>query len=359
MQICFYFPSLKNDQNNAIFGSMYASYFEQLEIHGLKVKFTTEIEEIAGDFLVLGIGGGGELTAARAMHFFKGPVILGVYNTYICFNKKFLKRWKSRILFVYNPDFATLNYQKYNSIGIPYYHFPFGSDSTIFHPLKLEKIYDISFLGNANSGFGRGKYIKKLIQYSKDNNLNVFLAGSGWDEFGYPYKIVKHGAETNEIYNQSKVCVNIHNDRQFAGIDKEMDANNRLFDLAMAGCCQISNGEQMVIKYFEKDEVDTADDPEKWIEKIDFYLNNETRRIQMCDNARKRAIKDHTWKLRAVDFVKYIDENYSAYKERSQKISITTTILRYFDQFLIPPYQLKEIRIIRYLLTKFGLYVRK
>jgi hypothetical protein len=338
---------------------MYSSYFKQLEAQGLRVKFTTNLHEIEGDILVVGIGGGGETTAAKAMHRFKGPVILGVYNAYISFNKSFLKRWRSRILFAYNPDFAKLSFEKYSSVGIPYYHFPFGSDATIFHPLNLEKKYDITFLGNANSGSGRGKYIQNLIKYAKDKQLNLFLAGSGWEKYGYPYKIVKHGTETNKIYSQSKICVNIHNDRQFAGIDKEMDANNRLFDLAMAGCCQISNGEQMVIRYFEKNEVDTADKPDEWIEKIDYYLTNEDKRTEIGRNARKRALSDHTWELRATEFIHHINENYPEYKNRKQATNIIDSSLRYLDQFIMPTYLWKEIRIIKYILLKIGLYTEK
>jgi len=193
MQICFFFPSLKNDQNNAIFGSMYSSFFYQLELQGMPVKFTTDLDKIEGDILVVGIGGGGERNAAKAMLKFKGPVILSTYNTYICFYKSFLKRWKSKILFAYNPDFADLNFVKYNLVGITYYHFPFGSDEKIFYPFDTEKKYDITFLGNANSGFGREKYIQKLVDYAIKNNLNIFLAGSGWEKYGFSYRIVEHG----------------------------------------------------------------------------------------------------------------------------------------------------------------------
>ncbi len=359
MQICFYFPSLKNDQNNAIFGSMYSSFFKQLEVKGINVKFTTDLADIEGDILVVSIGSGGEPLAAKAMHRFKGPVILSVYNAYICFYRSFLKRWKSRILFAYNPDFATLNFEKYNSVGIPYYHFPFGSDEHIFKPLDMPKKYDIAFLGNADSGFGREKYIEKLIEYAQSKKLMVFLAGVGWDKFGFPYRIVKHGSETNLIYNESKVCVNIHNDRQFAGIDKEMDANNRLFDLAMAGCCQISNGEQVVSKYFDKNEVVAADNPEKWIDLIDYYLKNETERIGLGLKARERAFKDHNWEKRATEFIAVINENYADYIKRNKKINFLVTFFRYLDQFIVPTYLFKEIRIIRLILIKFGFYTKK
>ena len=181
---------------------------------------------------------------------FNGPVILNTYNAYISFNKPFLKRWKERIIFAYNPDFATLNYKLYNSLDIPYLHLPLASDPDIFKPINSKKIYDIAFLGNGHSGYGREKYIEKLIKYTVDNKLSIFLAGSGWEKFGYPFMIIQHGEQTNLVYNQTKVCINIHNDRQFAGVDKEMDANNRLFDLAMAGCCQVTNGKKMIMKYF-------------------------------------------------------------------------------------------------------------
>ena len=359
MQICFYFPSLKNDQNNAIFGSMYSSFFKQLEVMGMNVKFTTDLAEIEGDLLVVGIGNGGEPLAAKAMHRFKGPVILSVYNAYICFYRSFLKRWKSRILFAYNPDFATLNFKKYNSVGISYYHFPFASDEEVFKPQNTEKKYDITFLGNANSGFGREKYIKRLVEYAKSNHLNVFLAGAGWDKFGYPYRIVNHGTETNTIYNESKICLNIHNDRQFAGIEKEMDANNRLFDLAMAGCCQISNGEQMVSKYFDQNEVVTADNPDKWIKSIDYYLKNETERLKIGLQAHERALKDHTWEKRATEFKTIINEKYAEYAHRSQKINFLVIFFRFLDQFIVPLYLFKEIRIVRLILSKFGFYTKK
>ena len=338
---------------------MYSSFFKQLENKGMNVKFTTDIAEIDGDILVVTIGGGVEKLASKAMIRFKGPIILYTYNAYLCFYKSFLKRWSSRVLFAYCTDFATLNYIKYNSVGIPYYHFPFGSDENIFYPIEEEKIYDIAFLGNGNSGFGREKYIEKLINYTKSNNLKVFLAGAGWDKYGFPYRIVKHGSETNKIYNQSKICINIHNDRQFAGVDKEMDANNRLFDLAMAGCCQISNGEQMINHYFEKTEVATADQPDNWINLIDYYLNNEHERITLGLKARKKAIKEHTWEKRAIDFISFINNHYTNYTNTNQKVNIKIRLARYLDQFIIPTYLLKEIRIVRFALTKLGHYTKK
>ncbi|VBB45110.1 hypothetical protein TRIP_D300077 [uncultured Paludibacter sp.] len=359
MKICFYFPFLSNPQNNAIFGGMYRSFFEELENLRIEVTFTTLLEEIKGDILVTNIGGGWEKQAAKAMTIFNGPVILYVYNAYLNFNRLFLKRWHSRILFAYNPDYAKLNFEKYKSVNIPYFDFPFGSDEKIFYPFACKKKYDISFLGNANSGSGRDKYIKELIDYVCKNNLNVFLAGAGWDKYGFPYRIITHGKDTNTLYNESKVCINIHNDRQYLGIDKEMDANNRLFDLAMAGCCQVSNGEQMISRYFEKDEIATADNADEWIKKIDFYLKNEKERDKRGENARNRALKEHTWNARAKYFIQLINQQLPDYSSRSQKVSLFNSLFRCIDRKLPPLYLMKEIRIIRFTLIKLKLYNKK
>lgn len=359
MQICFYFPFLKHSQNSSLFGSMYSSFFSGLNKIGVATKLAFELFDIDGDVLVVVIGGGYEKLAAQAMGVFNGPVILYVHNAYLNFNTSFLKRWQSRVLFAYNPDFATLNYRKYNSVNIPYYHFPFASDENIFHPLSCEMKYDIAFLGNANSGSGRQKYIDRLIDYAQSNNLKIFLAGNGWEKYGYPSQIVQSGEQTNLIYNQSKICVNIHNNRQYLGADIEMDANNRLFDLAMAQTCQISNGEHMISKYFTSDEVIAADNPDEWIKKIDYFLNNSDERNLVALRARNRAIVNHGWTQRAVEFNDIIIENLRLFASKNQKVNLLTVFRRKVDEILPPLYLLKEIRIIRYLLTLLGLYNRK
>jgi Uncharacterized protein conserved in bacteria len=335
---------------------MYSSFIKAIEQQNVSVTLTTDLDKIDGDILVLLIGGGWEPYAAKAMHVFKGPVILYVHHAYICFYKSFLKRWNSRILFAYSTDFANLSYNKYASVNIPYYHVPFASDEQIFYPLPLEKRYDIVFLGNGNSGYGRERYISLLIDYVKKHNLEILLAGSGWEKYGYPYQIIAHGKLLNIVYNLSKICVNIHNDRQYLGIDLEMDANNRVFDLAMAQCCQISNGEQMIVKYFDKDEVVTADDPQEWINKVDYYLNHPEERDNVSQKARQRAINEHTWHFRAKEFIDIINENYHKYASKPQRVRPFTLLMRYLDQYMLPTYRITEIRIIRFFLKKLGLY---
>ena len=80
MQLCFYFPSLKNKQNNSLFGGMYSSFLKALEKQNISVSLTTDIKKISGDILVLIIGGGLEPYAAKAMQVYKGPVILYVHH---------------------------------------------------------------------------------------------------------------------------------------------------------------------------------------------------------------------------------------------------------------------------------------
>lgn len=82
---------------------------------------------------------------------------------------------------------------------------------------------------------------------------------------------MKYGDEIKLIYYQSKICINIHPDRQYAVEDIGMDANKRLFYLAMADYYQVSNGEKIVAKYFNIDYAATVDDLAKWIQQIELY----------------------------------------------------------------------------------------
>lgn len=359
MRLCFYFPSLKNNLNSSQFNGMYTSFIQGIEKQNISTFLTCELNQIQGDILVLIVGGGYEPIAAKAMHKFKGPVILYVHHAYVCFYKSFLERWKSRILFAYSTDFANLSFDKYASVGIKYYHIPFASDPKQFYPIDIEKIYDIVFLGHANSGQGRYRYIEPLIEYVKKKNLNILLAGNGWEKYGYPFQIISHGKLLNIVYNMSKICVNIHNDRQYLGMDYEMDANNRVFDLALAGCCQVSNGENMIIKYYDKDEVITADDPSEWIKKIDYFLNHPEERNQIGKKALERSLNYHTWDARGKEFVDVIHDLLPRYYEKAPNVGFLTLFLRYLDQFLLPPYRIKEIRVIRFILKKLNLYHAK
>jgi hypothetical protein len=347
MKICFYNLNLgtKNPGINSIFGGMYKSFWDALKRQNIDVFFSDNYNNLKGDILVVPLGGYQEQNSAKAMNRFNGPVILYVPPAYSWLYVSFLKRWKDRILFAYGTDAAHLSTQKYNELGIPYYHFPFASDNEIFKPLGVPKIYDLLFVGNFNSGVGRYKYIKLLMETAQVKNWEVLLIGTGWEKFGHPFQMIAHGKLLNYAYNSSKICLNIHNDNQYKGHLYQMDANNRVFDLAMAGCFQIGNAKELIELYFTHDEVVAEDDPARLIELIDYYLQNDAQRSQIGKKALAKALNKHTWDSRAQSFVQMITHHLHNYKNKP--ISPLLRLARKLDQYLYPTYQLKQIRLYK------------
>jgi len=97
------------------------------------------------------------------MNQFNGPVIMNIGAAGCWFKKGLLESWKERILFMYGTDLSDYSFQQGTAVGIPYYHFPFGSDPQIMRPLSIDKLYDVTFVANADSGLGRRKFIAPLI----------------------------------------------------------------------------------------------------------------------------------------------------------------------------------------------------
>lgn len=352
MKICFYNLNLNNPIIHSSFGGMYRSFWKAIASKGHTVTFSDSTDSMDCDVLVVPLGGLQEKSSSKAMAKFTGPVVVYVPPANNWFYESFLKRWSHKIICAYGTDSSDLSYKKYNELRIPYYHLPFASDETIFMPLDLPKLYDIVFIGNANSGVGRYRYTNLLMENAKNKNWKVLLIGSGWEKYDHPFQLVAHGELLNMIYNTSKICLNIHNDTQFKGQEFQMDANNRVFDLAMAGCFQLGNAEKLLAKYFDDTEVVAIDDPAKWVEKIDYYLKNEDAMREVRHKAREKALIKHTWNNRAEDFIGMINENSPKFNGMNEKKGILIHLARKLDQYLPPIYQIRQIRIIKRFFNK-------
>lgn len=295
---------------------------------------------MSADVLVVPTGGGQDKSSAKAMHGFGGPVILNVGAAAFWFRKSFLERWDEQILFVYGNDCSEYSPRVFNEIGITYYHLPFASNPAIMKPLNLAKFYDIVFFGNAGSGTGRHNYVEPLMRAI--NKERVLLVGPGWERYGFPSQSIAWGPLLNTVYNLAHVCINISNDEQKIGSDARLDANNRLFDLSMAGCFQVSNAPQVVRRYFSESEVVAVDSPSDWVDAVLYYVNHpdETKPFKLA--ARRRALDEHTWVHRAQKFLKMIETHLSDFKISDSKTFSLKKISRIRDTHL-PPYGLKEL----------------
>jgi len=330
LKIGFHQFGLNKPTINAWFGGMYRSLFKALEDLGCRVSYTDDEPEPNIDVLVLPMGGGQDKSSVKAMLHFDGPVILNIGAAAYWFRTGLLHRWRDRILFLYGTDRSEYSFTMAQALGLTYHNMPFGSNPEVMRPLDLPRLYDVVFVGNADSGVGRHQYTKLLLEELHDRK--ILLLGSGWEAYGYPFQTIAWGELLNSIYNLSSICLNIANDEQKdAASAPRIDANNRLFDLAMAGCFQISNAPQLVRHYFDESEVVAIDSPAEWVSAVRYYLDHpdETQPFRLA--ARQRALAEHDWKHRAKNFVDEIHLQLSRRQEAPANPSAWRKVLRRRD----------------------------
>ena len=184
--------------------------------------------------------------------------------------------------------------------GMKLVHIPLGSSTSRFQPLNINKDYDLSFIGQ----FGGTGHGYREQDYYLDPVLKLNLKGIYSGFYNHP---PIGSDQLNAAYNLSKVNINFHYPSQKIETDLQSDSidfNSRVFDIALSGNFQLCDhpyiGELFEdgVKYTSK---------EDWIDTLQYYLNNETARLEMADKAYKICLEKHTWKSRMNDFINYIN----------------------------------------------------
>lgn len=206
--------------------------------------------------------------------------------------------------------------EKLDSIGCKYHKAVLTAcDPDLHKPIKLspeeEKKYkcDISFAGAGY--YNRIQMLKGLTDY----NLKIW--GVNWyDQDLLPHVVEgEKGFDTEEyikIIAGSKINLNLHSSVIHEGIDPEADAiNPRVFEIASAGGFQLCDPCKGLENLFDtQKEIPTYTDLKSLREKIDYFLKHEEERKQIAQNARARALREHTYQHRAQEILDFIVENF-------------------------------------------------
>ncbi len=332
MKYCFFRMGLDCPGVSACFRGMYESMFSGLRRAGDEVILALDSPDNSCDVLVVPLGGGQDRTAARAMTAFAGPVVVYAPSARSWFRANYLRRWRDRIVLAYGTDESDLSRASYAQLTIPYLRLPFASDPEVMRPLGIEPLFDVVFVANANSGTGRYRFMDAL--FARVDKDRVLLVGPGWERYGVPAQSIAWGPLLNAVYGLGRVCVNLHNEVQSLGETVQLDANNRLFDLAMAGRPQVSNAPQVVGRYFAQTEVLAYAEPEPWADAVARLLADRDWASSLGSMARARAMQDHTWDIRAKRLTQAILEAASGRFEMTHR---ARSPMRVRDT-LLPPY---------------------
>lgn len=342
--IVFFKLGLDAPTTRAWFSGVYGAFFEALRRSGCEVALSFSTPLPAADVLVVPLGGGQDQDAARAMAAFPGPVVLYAPASRGWFRQDYLERWRHKILFAFGADESHYARRCYAQLGIPYHGLPLASDPAVMRPLGLEPRYDAVFVGDAQ-GARKMPFASAVAEALGPER--VLLVGPGWDALGFPAQSIAWGSLLNVVYNLARVCLNIHAEGQYDEPEARLDANNRLFDLAMAGRCQVSNGHAVVSRYFDRTETATADTPSEFADLVRHFVAHPAEANALGQAARSKSLAAHTWDHRARLLVGWLEDGLAAWDPKGLSDRSRPDIGQLRDIYL-PPYGPREFgRMLR------------
>ena len=204
-----------------------------------------------------------------------------------------------------------------NDIKVKYnlnntYFIPHGFDPEIHRALKLNTEdkesfdCDVSFIGTWSPK--KEKYLNYLVENCK--NIKISIWGSQWEKAKSPNLVqsIKKQTVIGDLYAIAIQCSKINLgilSEQVVGASSGDLITSRTFHIPGAnGFMLHEKNIESVIYFKEEIEAGFFSSPEEMVEKVNFYLTNETARFEVQRAGYERAQKDHSLDSRA----KYILE---------------------------------------------------
>ena len=215
-----------------------------------------------------------------------------------------------------------VNYLKnYYKDGIKNVYPAVGINTEIFKPMNLEKIYDVTFMGNATEE--RIKTIRFLIK----NGINLKIVGGRWNNYpefkefclGYlsPEEAVK-------IINQTKINLALSKNKYGKASFKW-----RVFEIAACKSFSLVDYFDKYSKYFKNNkEMIMFKNEQDLLKKINYYLLHEKEREEIAENSYKKAIKNHDVLKEFKEIFKTILENSETFSQKFPQIKEKSMTLK-------------------------------
>lgn len=159
-----------------------------------------------------------------------------------------------------------------------------GCNHYLYKNLKMEKIYDVSFVGRS---YGERK---EFIRTLKKKGIDVRVFGQGWENGNRVSQ-----ADLIKIFNQSKISLNI----SFASKGDKIQIKGRDFEAPGCGSLLLTKDTEEIAEYFiPEKEILTYHDVSEVADKIKYYLQHNEERKRICQAGYERCLRDHTWHKR-------------------------------------------------------------
>lgn len=197
------------------------------------------------------------------------------------------------------------------SVGLRNLHYlPMYCVPSMHHPItltseeRLRYARPISFVGS------RYPYRERLVKELLD--FPIKLWGGGWRRAESP-DIRSHvaggpvwGRAKLAVYSGSTLSLNHHHP-----LNDIVGVNTRAFELAASGVCQVADLKEELPALFKPgEEVVTYRDLEELKRYLTYYLAHPDEAHAIADNARKRALREHTLRHRVEEMLDVVEQRF-------------------------------------------------
>lgn len=227
----------------------------------------------------------------------------------------------------------------YHGDGIKNVHFLYGVSENEYKPQKLEKKYDVTFIGSPIRD--RPDFLKFLVK----NNLPVTIAGSSeWEK--YPELKEKYIGFLNKedffkTINQSKINL-VFSKTALKGEGKtDSHLKLRVFEFAACNSFGLIESTPGLVGFFKNKKINFKT-KEELLEKIKYYLSHEKEREKMANLSYNYFLKHFTLKQGIISLFEKIciRENNLVKKELPSVKKKIVTISE--DEINLPLEKLRE-----------------
>lgn len=210
--------------------------------------------------------------------------------------------------------FANDHHRLYMSIlfrPADFVQLPLAGEPAVFQPLNVsdgKKKYDAVFVGSFPEQSGDG-FLRSQIISGIPQKYNVAAFGSGLNYalryFPALKSRVKSGthlsdAKVNEIYNDSKIVLNLHSTQ---GHITSLSA--RTYEIGLAGAFQLVDYREDLDLLFPKELFATFKYADEINDLIADWLKKPEERARRAEKIREHVLGHHTWKHRAQKMLSY------------------------------------------------------
>lgn len=166
--------------------------------------------------------------------------------------------------------------------------------SPLYKSEALEKLYDVSFIGQKHGRMPDGRFLRaEIINAFLAAGLPVDLFGNYWDGYDRWHGYITDFQKIIDVFSQTKVCLNLSNPWHHGTMPQ---IKGRHFEIPQIGGFQLCTPADDLGSYFVEDkEIVVARSIQELIDKSKYYLEHATEREAIAAAGHQRMLQEHQW----------------------------------------------------------------